>query len=60
MKRIDGRTLALNTLETLRRMALRRVQVGERPSAVMRSYGFCRTTIYRSFFQAPSVAYILD
>lgn len=47
MKRIDGRTLAHNTLETLRLMALRRVQAGEQPSAVMRSYGFCRTTIYR-------------
>ncbi len=47
MKRIDGRTLAHNTLETLRLMALRRVQAGEQPSAVMQSYGFCRTTIYR-------------
>src|SRR5512147_32755 len=28
-------------------MAVRRVREGERPSAVIRSYGLCRTTIYR-------------
>ncbi len=47
MKKIDGRTLPHTTLETLRLLAVRRVQGGEKPSAVMRSYGFCRTTIYR-------------
>lgn len=45
--RIDGRTLAHETLETVRRMAVRRVQAGETPSVVIRSFGFCRTTIYR-------------
>ena len=47
MKRQDGRALPHATLETLRLMALRRVRAGEPPSAVMHSYGFCRTTIYR-------------
>ena len=45
--RIDGRTLGHDSLETIRRMAVRRVQAGELPSGVMRSFGFCRTTIYR-------------
>ena len=44
---IDGRTLAHDTLETIRMMALRRVREGEAPSAVIRSYGLCRTTIYK-------------
>ena len=28
-------------------MAIERVQEGEAPSAVIASYGFCRTTIYK-------------
>ena len=44
---IDGRTLSHETLETIRLMAVRRVREGEAPSEVIRSYGFCRTTIYR-------------
>lgn len=32
--------------ETIRRMAVKRVLEGEAPSAVMKSYGLCRTTIY--------------
>ncbi len=44
---IDGRTLSLETSETIRIMAGRRVREGERPSDVIRSYGLCRTTIYR-------------
>jgi transposase len=44
---IDGRTLAHTTLETIRTMAVRRVGEGEAPSAVIRSYGLCRTTIYK-------------
>ena len=44
---IDGRTFTHETSETLRRMAVRRVREGERPSAVIRSYGLCRTSIYR-------------
>lgn len=44
---IDGRTLDHATLETIRRMAVQRVREGEAPSAVVRSYGFCRTVIYK-------------
>jgi transposase len=49
---IDGRTLAHDTLATIRLMAVRRVRAGEAPSAVIKSYGFCRTTIYRWLRQA--------
>ena len=45
MKR-DGRTLDHATLETIRTMAVARVRDGERPSAVIASYGFHRCTIY--------------
>jgi len=44
--KIDGRTLSHETSETIRRMAVKRVLEGETPSAVMKSYGLCRTTIY--------------
>jgi len=44
---IDGRGLTHGALETIRLMAVRRVTEGEAPSDVMKSYGFCRTTIYR-------------
>jgi transposase len=43
----DGRTLDHKTLEEIRRMAVERVREGETPSAVIASYGFCRTTIYK-------------
>ena len=43
----DGRSLDHKTLEAIRRMAVKRVQEGEAPSAVIASYGFCRTTIYK-------------
>ena len=46
MKR-DGRLLDHQTLETIRLMAVERVREGERPSSVVASYGFNRTTIYR-------------
>jgi transposase len=46
MKR-DGRTLDHATLETIRMMAVERVREGEVPSAVIASYGFSRTTIYK-------------
>ena len=46
MKR-DGRTLDHATLETIRLMAVERVRDGERPSSVIASFGFNRTTIYR-------------
>jgi transposase len=44
--KIDGRTLSHETSEAIRRMAVKRVLEGETPSAVMNSYGLCRTTIY--------------
>jgi transposase len=44
---IDGRTLSHEVSEQIRLMAVRRVREGERPSEVVRSYGLCRTTIYR-------------
>ena len=47
MKKIDGRTIPHETSELIRRWAVRRVKAGEKPSAVMKSYGLCRTTIYR-------------
>ena len=43
MKRVDVRTLSHETAEHIRRLAVRRVHAGERPSAVIRSYGLCRT-----------------
>jgi len=46
MKR-DGRKLDHQTLETIRIMAVERVREGEAPSAVIASYGFSRTSIYR-------------
>ena len=46
MKR-DGRKLDHKTLEEIRLMAVERVREGEDPSAVIASYGFCRTTIYK-------------
>ena len=45
--KIDGRALTHETSATIRRMAVKRVQEGEAPSAVIQSYGLCRTTIYR-------------
>ena len=35
------------TSESIRRMAVKRALEGETPSAIMQSYGLCRTTIYR-------------
>jgi|SRR3990170_4858997 len=46
MKR-DGRTLDHKTLEEIRRLAVQRVHGGEKPSVVMASFGFSRTTIYK-------------
>lgn len=47
MEQRDGRSLDHRTLEHLRRLAVRRVAEGERPREVMRSLGFCRTSIYK-------------
>src|SRR2546422_10906484 len=45
--RIDGRTWSHETSETIRRLAVQRVKDGEAPSSVIKSYGLCRTTIYK-------------
>jgi transposase len=45
--KIDGRTLPHDTSELIRKWAVRRVKAGESASSVMKSYGLCRTTIYR-------------
>ena len=47
MEQVDGRSLDHRTLEHLRRLAVQRVQGGEKPSVVVKSLGFCRTTIYK-------------
>ena len=46
MKR-DGRNFDHPTLEAIRLMAIERVRDGERPSSVITSFGFNRTTIYK-------------
>jgi transposase len=46
MKR-DGRGFDHRTLEAIRVMAVERVREGERPSSVVASFGFSRTTIYK-------------
>jgi transposase len=46
MKR-DGRKLDHKTLEEIRLMAMARLREGEAASAVMASFGLCRTTIYK-------------
>ena len=46
MKR-DGRGFDHRTLEAIRLMAVERVRDGERPSCVIASFGFSRTTIYK-------------
>ena len=50
--RIDGRTRDHATLEQIRLMAIRRVREGEDPGAVIASYGFNRTTIYKWMHKA--------
>lgn len=45
--KIDGRTLSHEASEDIRKMAVRRVKEGEKPSAVIASYGMQRTTIYK-------------
>src|SRR6266851_5285929 len=47
MPKIDGRTLDHKALEHIRIIAVKRVaEDGEAPSAVMKSLGLCRTSIY--------------
>jgi transposase len=45
--KVDGRTLDHTTLEQIRLMTIQRVREGEEPAAVIASFGFCRTTIYK-------------
>jgi len=45
--KIDGRTLSHDMSEAIRRFAVQRVKEGEEPSIVIKSYGLCRTSIYR-------------
>jgi len=40
----DGRSHDHKTLEFIRKNALARIHAGESASAVMESFGFCRTT----------------
>ena len=47
METIDGRKLDHKTLEHLRRLAVRRVEAGEKPSVVIQSLGLYRTSIYK-------------
>lgn len=44
--KLDGRTLSHEMSEKIRRMAVQRVKDGEKPSAVVTSFGLCRTSIY--------------
>ena len=44
---IDGRTLSHELSEAIRQLAVQRVKEGERPSSVIKSFGLCRTTIYK-------------
>lgn len=43
---IDGRKMKRDAQEMVRKLAVRRVREGERPSEVIKSFGLCRTTIY--------------
>ena len=42
----DGRQLHRKALDVIRALALQRIADGETVTAVMRSYGLCRTTVY--------------
>jgi len=47
MEKIDNRSLDHNVLEHIRLLAMERVLAGERPSAVAKSFGIYRTSIYK-------------
>jgi transposase len=47
MKKRDGRSLPHEVLEQFRKDAIQRIRDGEKPSAVIASYGFSRTSIYK-------------
>jgi transposase len=43
----DGRQLHRKALDAIRALVLRRIAAGETVTAVMQSYGLCRTTVYK-------------
>jgi transposase len=43
----DGRQLHRKALDAIRALALQRIAKGEAVTAVMQSYGLCRTTVYK-------------
>ena len=43
----DGRQLHRKALDAIRALALQRIAAGESVTAVMASYGLCRTTVYK-------------
>lgn len=43
----DGRQLNRQALDAIRALALRRIADGESVTAVMQTYGLCRTTVYK-------------
>jgi transposase len=47
MEKIDNRSLDHNVLEHIRLVAVERVLAGEKPSAVAKSFGIYRTSIYK-------------
>lgn len=47
MEKSDNRSLDHKTLEHMRLLAVERVQAGEKPSVVAKSFGIYRTSIYR-------------
>ncbi len=47
MGKIDNRSLDHKTLEHMRLLAVERVQAGEKPSVVAKSFGIYRTSIYK-------------
>lgn len=47
MAKIDNRSLDHKVLEHMRLLAVERVLAGEKPSAVAKSFGICRTSIYK-------------
>jgi transposase len=46
MRKTDGRKLSHESLEEIRIRAVRQVEAGESPEAVVKALGFARTTIY--------------
>ena len=47
LMKIDGRSIDRKALDSIRAMAMERISNGETVSSVMKSYGLCRTTVYK-------------